>query len=348
MNKILLAMSGGTDSSTAASILLEEGFGVYGVTMKFWGKGQEPRSTCGSPADVLDAAMTARKLGIEHTVIDFSREYEKLIENYFKREYTLGRTPNPCTYCNRHIKFQMLPERAAEMGIGFDFFATGHYANVYVDPVTLRYGLKKARDRSKDQTYFLSFLTQKQLSRTIFPLGKYLKTDVREIAEQLSLTVAFKKDSQDFKGARDFRNSIGGIPGNFVDPQGNTLGRHKGIEHFTIGQRKGLGISAREPLYVIKIDVGTHDITLGPQEYLYCSEFTVESVNMMTHILKAGESMNGQVKIRSGHSEASASITRTGKDTLRIAFHTPQKSVTPGQTAVVYRNDVVVASGIIQ
>ncbi|MCD6407449.1 tRNA 2-thiouridine(34) synthase MnmA, partial [bacterium] len=255
MKKVLVGLSGGVDSSVAALLLKEKGYEVEGVFMKIW-DGEE--TGCGKPAcygpeekDMEDVKKVAEILKIPLHIIDLRKEYKEIVLDYFKKEYLEGKTPNPCIICNRFLKFEILLEKSYSSGIEFEFFATGHYAIVEYDKNRKRYILKKGVDRNKDQSYFLYLLTQKQLSRVIFPLGKHTKEEVREIARKYNFPVSEKEESQDFiSGDRFFLFENGTKEGEIVDKDGNVLGKHKGIIYYTIGQRRGLGIAKGKPLYV--------------------------------------------------------------------------------------------------
>lgn len=348
-------MSGGVDSSVAAALLKEQGYQVIGVTMKIWGGGvlQEkgPHHGCYGPeeaADIEDAHAVAQNLGIPFHVIDLTGEYKAEVLDYFCDEYLSGRTPNPCTRCNPTIKFGALIEKARRSGLEFDYMASGHYARVEYDEIRGRYLLKKAKDTTKDQSYFLSFLSQDQLRHLVFPLGAYTKVEVREMAKRFGLLVAAKPDSQNFISG-DYTTMFGreSHPGSIVDKTGKVVGRHRGIQFYTIGQHKGLGLTVKEPLYVTALDPANSTLTVGTKEDLLGNRLVVSDVNWIA-IEKIMEPAMLKVKIRSSHREAEATITPIDDGNVRVDFKKVQMSITPGQTAVFYQDDTVVGGGIIK
>jgi len=353
--KVLVLMSGGVDSAVTAALLVEKGYQVTGVTMKIWGG---PPSTsrslhhgCYGPEeaeDIEDAHSVAEKLGIHHKVIDLTREYQNIVLDYFTSEYLAGRTPNPCVRCNLRIKFGKLIDEAVKEGMDFDFIASGHYAKVQYEENSGRYWLRKASDFSKDQSYFLSALSQAQLKRLMFPLGEYTKVEIRKIAEQQGLTVAGKPDSQNFiSGEYCEVMKTGDKPGSIRDNQGNILGIHHGVQHYTIGQRKGLGIAAAEPVYVTAIDAAQNNIIIGERKDLYRQEFYVTNLNWIA-IPELSMPLTTNVKIRSSHKESEAEVTSIDTKTVQVTFKKPQFAITPGQSAVFYIGDVVIGGGIIE
>jgi len=355
--KVVVAMSGGVDSSVAAALLKEQGYEVIGVTMNLYSLPKEVcrfenlKSCCGRQAQE-DANRVAVALGISHYVVDFRREFEQTVIEDFSREYRRGRTPNPCIRCNQFIKFDLLLERANKLGA--DHIATGHYALVEWDPTASRYLLKKGKDKDKDQSYFLYTLTQKQLAQTIFPVGGLTKKDVRTIAAKYTLPVADKEESQEicFVPDKDYAKLLKDrIPeafrrGPILDLEDRVLGLHDGIIHFTVGQRKGMGIAARHPLYVLAIDADKNAIVVGKNEDLYRSRLEASGVNFIS-IEKLDEPKPVQAKIRYKHAEARATIFPSGAAGIRVEFEKPQRAVTPGQAVVFYAGDTVVGGGII-
>ncbi len=354
--KVMLGMSGGVDSSVAAAVLLEQGYEVIGVTMQIWPDMQEERKKteggCCSLSAVDDARRVANKLGIPYYVLNFKDIFEDKVINYFKAEYLKGRTPNPCVACNRYVKFEAMLDKAVSMGI--DRVATGHYAKIEYDEKLNRYLLKKSVTDAKDQTYALYNLSQYQLSRTLMPIGDYTKDRVREIAAEIGLSVASKPDSQEicFVDDNDYggyieRNTNADIrSGNFVDPDGNVLGRHKGIIHYTIGQRKGLGIAFGRPKYVVDINVAKNEVVLGNENEVFSGGLTASDLNFI-FIDKLDGEMKVSAKIRYSAKPAAAVITPIDNDTVSVRFETPQRAITPGQSVVFYDGDIVVGGGTI-
>jgi len=347
-------MSGGVDSSVAAALLKEQGYQVSGITMRVWeGKvlpGEGRRHGCCGPGeeeDIEDARKVSQILGIPFYTLDLRQEYRSEVLDYFCHEYLSGRTPGPCLRCNRKIKFDALLRKARDSGIEFDYFATGHYARIEYDKERHRYLLKKARDLSKDQSYFISSLSQEQLGGSLFPVGDYTKGEIRKMAADFGLTVNNKPESQDFI-AGGYRSIVGTAPpGPIKDKQGNVLGEHRGISFYTIGQRKGLGISAKEPLYVIEIDPEENAIIVGSKEELYQDELIASGLNWIA-IEKLEQPLPVKARIRYAHPEAEATVTPLDKDKVYIKFKEPQMAITPGQAVVFYQGDVVVGSGTIE
>lgn len=351
--RVIVGLSGGVDSSVAAALLKQQEYEVIGVTMRIWDgsyKFSSKRNACFGPdeEDAKDARRVAEMLEIQFYEIDLSKEYKKVVLDYFRREYLSGRTPNPCVVCNSQIKFGILLEKIQSLGVDFDFFATGHYARVEFDPKSKRYLLKKAIDRERDQSYFLYRLTQKQLSKTLFPLGELTKQKVREIALSLGLPVSRKRDSQDF-----FRGDISELvnaeekPGKIVDTSGKVLGMHRGFWRFTIGQRRGLSVSVGKPLYVVDLIPETNTVVVGEEDAIYRREMIVSNLNWIS-IEDLEKPMEVEVKIRHGHSPAKAVIFPAGFGKVRVVFEFPQRAITPGQSAVFYSGDVVVGGGVIE
>jgi len=298
--------------------------------------------------EIGEARAVAVKLGIPYHVFNCSVEYKQAVLDYFKAEYLAGRTPNPCIQCNQQIKFGMLPSMAEKSGIAFDFFATGHYARVEFSEKYERYILKKAADAKKDQTYFIHRLTQAQLSRVLFPIGGYNKPEIKELARKVGITIEDIEESQDFYSG-DYKDllEVEDKPGNIVDLQGKVLGRHQGIWNYTIGQRKGLGIAYSEPLYVIGLDKEANTVIVGIREETYRSSFIVSDLNWvaLTHL---DQPMNCMAKIRSAQIEREARIEPVGNGEVRVTFFHPNDSISPGQSAVFYDDEVVLGGGIIK
>lgn len=351
--KIAVGLSGGVDSSVAAALLKEEGHEVIGVTMKVCDAEKYPATD--KPAcfggneedDIEDARKIAAHLDIPFYVVDLSDEYEELIISYFKNEYLAGRTPNPCVKCNQQIKFDLLLERSRNKGVDFDYFATGHYAKVEFDEQKKRYLLKKAAYIEKDQTYFLSMLKQSQLEKIKLPLGEYTKQQVRELAAKYGLFTEDKIESQDFY-AGDYADLFEETPGEgpIKNRQGKVLGTHKGIINYTIGQRRGLGIGANTPLYVLEINAKENSIIVGEENELYSNSFTLVDVNWMAFD-RIPSPLETAVKIRYKSSPMEASVIKLEDGNYRVSFLTPQKAVTPGQVAVFYDGDILLGGGYI-
>lgn len=355
--KILVGMSGGVDSSVVACILKEQGHEVIGATMSIWDKEKHfnitaHKDACFSPheeQDIEAARAICCKLGIEYHVIDCTKQYQKLVLDNFKQEYLAGRTPNPCVMCNATIKFEALPRSAKEQGIVFDKFATGHYARLSYDETLARYQLRRAVDSKKDQSYFIYRLQQEQLAKIMLPLGGYTKEEVRDVARKYNLEVSDKPDSQDFYTG-DINDILQTAPqiGNFVDKNGKILGKHQGIWNFTIGQRRGLGISADRPLYVIGLNKEKNEVVLGYAEdgmksALIAKELTWLSVppfTAETEIL---------VKLRSSQQPIPAIYLPLAENKAEIRFFEKQKAVAAGQSVVFYdKNDYVLGGGFIE
>ena len=357
---VAVGLSGGVDSSLAAWTLKQQGYNVVGITMSTWDNSIpgmpkiEGRSGCFGPNEdesIAEAQEIAKRMGIPHYTVPVSDEYKRQVLDYFRSEYRAGRTPNPCVRCNQTIKFGALLHTARKMGIAFDRFATGHYARLeFTTPD--RPFLYRAADNSKDQSYFLSRLSMDQLSTVIFPLGGMHKEDVKNLARDLGWNdYADKKESQDFLECGDYSvlfDESDNVPGDFVDINGKVLGKHKGIVHYTIGQRKGLNIGGQpEPLFVVSIDAKNNRVVLGPRSTLQCHR--VHAVNLNLMVDRDSSLLTGKLsaQIRLGHKGAPAHITQLENDSISVEFEEPQFASTPGQILVLYDGDGVVASAVI-
>lgn len=355
MKKALIAMSGGVDSSVAACLMKEQGYTCMGVTMKLFHNedvGVCREHTCCSLEDVEDARSVADQLGIPYYVFNFSDRFRECVINKFVQSYENGSTPNPCIDCNRYLKFDKLFQRMKELE--YNYVVTGHYARIEYDAESGRYLLKKALDADKDQSYVLYTMTQEQLKHTLFPLGELTKPEVRKIAERHNFINAEKHDSQDIcfvtngKYADFIRQYTGKRypEGNFIDCNDKILGTHKGIINYTIGQRKGLNISADEPLYVCRIDPQSNNVMLGKDSQLYTKTLTAKDINLISvPFLEKPERL--KVKVRYRHPEQWAMVTQLDDDTLKVEFDTPQRAVTGGQAVVMYDGELVVGGGTI-
>jgi len=353
MTKVVVAMSGGVDSSVAAALVKQKGYDVAGVTMKIWGggpPGEGPRHACygpGEQADVEDARRVADVLGIPFHVLDLSKEYESEVLDYFRAEYASGRTPNPCSRCNPRIKFGALASKVQESGIRFDYFATGHYARVEYDGTKGRKLLKKAKDLSKDQSYFLALLSQEQIERSLFPVGEYTKHEVRRLAADMGLPVAGKADSQDF-AAGGYSSLLGpSTPGPVLDSQGKYLGEHRGIAFYTIGQRKGLGFAAATPMYVTGIDPSRNAVIVGERREVSGDRLVAADLNWIA-IDSLNRPTEYKARIRYRHEEDDAFVAPLAEGKVLVKFRKPQMAITPGQTVVFYDGDVVAGGGTIE
>ena len=343
--KVLVAMSGGVDSSVAAFLLKQAGYEIVGATLKLWDKGD-------GFSDLEDARAVAEKMGAEFLAIDAEKEFKDKVINNFIESYENGLTPNPCIFCNRHMKFKALMDSAKASSA--TKMATGHYARTGFDEATGRYYLKKALDLSKDQSYVLYSLSQEQLARTIFPLGELSKDEVREIASSNGFVTAEKKDSQDICFIPDgdyvgfIRRCTGKAyeEGDFTDEEGNVLGRHSGMIGYTIGQRKGLGLALKKPMYVVKKDMERNRVILGDNEDLFTREFMVKDF-IWVSMAPTMDEFRGEVKVRYSQLVKPATIIPMDGGRAKIIFDEPERAITPGQCAVVYKGDLVLGGGTI-
>jgi tRNA-specific 2-thiouridylase len=362
---IAVAMSGGVDSSTVAALLKSQGHRIVGLTMQLWNQRRLPQlvpdgptGRCCSLDDVYDARYVAQHLGIPYYVVNFEERFEQQVVKPFIDDYLNGRTPIPCTLCNNFIKFDQFVEMAA--GVEADSVATGHYAQIRFDEATGRYQMLRAVDAAKDQTYFLFGLTQEQLARTQFPLGGLTKPEVRELARSLGVPIHDKPDSQeicfvpngDYAAFIDAYFAEQGLPpqttkGEIVSADGQVLGEHAGVHHYTVGQRKGLGIAKGEPLYVIETQPQTQRVIVGRGEQLMRVHLEARDFNWIS-IAPPAAPIRAQVRIRNKHVPAWATVTPTGDPTrVEIRFDEPQRAVTPGQGAVLYDGELVLGGGWI-
>ena len=349
-------MSGGVDSSVAAALLKEAGHDLVGVTMNLQPRvdGKTGNNRVGVnrvPEAVVKAIEVAVKLGIPHYVIDFQEIFQEKVIADFCREYALGRTPNPCVRCNRYVKYGALLEKARELGA--DFIATGHYTRIQRDDTTGGYLLKKGVDTHKDQSYFLCQLTREQLGQAIFPVGGMTKNRVRQIAVDLDLPAAYRPESQEICFIPDddyigfLKNQMPDAyrPGPIIDEEGNTVGEHRGIPSYTVGQRRGLGIAAAEPLYVTAIYPERNAVMVGPKDKTYNRELMANNLNWIAS--PPEQPVKVKVRVRYRHQEAEATVTPTADDSVHVLFEEPQMAITPGQTAAFYDGDNVIGGGTI-
>ncbi len=347
--RVVVAMSGGVDSSVAAALLVRQGYEVIGVTMQIW-EAQDPleearEGGCCSLSAVADARRVADLLGIPYYVANMRGVFGREVIDYFVEEYTQGRTPNPCIACNQKVKFEALLHKASELEA--DLLATGHYVRLSYDESRARYTLRRARDLQKDQSYVLA--------RLLFPLGEYTKNEVRVLAAELGLPVAGKPDSQEICFVDEGRHGEfvaerrpdAVQPGPIIDASGRVLGRHRGLSYYTVGQRRGLGIAAPYPLYVIRLDPERNALIVGPEIQTFAPGMRVAKLNMVAlETLHPGTQAEVQIRYRAR--PVPASITPDNPGSVLVRFKEPQKGVTPGQAAVFYQGDLVLAGGIIQ
>jgi tRNA-specific 2-thiouridylase len=352
--RVVCGMSGGVDSSATAALLLEQGYEVIGITLKLWPQDCVNRAEdkCCGPQAVTDARSVCDKLDIPYYLIDEAAEFQKHVIQYFADEYKAGRTPNPCVMCNQNLKFGRLIDRADQLGA--DFIATGHFARIEKNADGSRHLLKRGRDLRKDQSYFLFSLRQDQLARAIFPLGEKTKSDTREVARHCNLKTADKEESMEICFVPD--NNYGGFlqsanlvqkhRGEIADVHGHVLGHHDGIEFYTIGQRKGLGITTSKPVYVVELDAENNRVVVGDDCALDRDEFIANRCNW--HPFDSlTEPIEVTAKIRYNHPGTPATVTPLENNSVRVKLHTPQRAITPGQATVFYQDDLVVGGGWI-
>lgn len=353
--KVVVGMSGGVDSSVAAYLLKEQGYDVIGVTMQIWQDEdvftQAREGGCCGLSAVDDARRVADRLEIPYYVMNFKADFQKAVIDYFVDEYEKGRTPNPCIACNRYVKWESLLQRSLE--IGADYIATGHYARITKLP-NGRYSIRNSVTAAKDQTYALYNLTQEQLMRTKMPVGAYEKSQVRAIAEELGLYVAHKPDSMEicFVPDQDYarfieENSGKKIPeGNFVTTDGKIVGRHRGITHYTVGQRKGLNLSMGKPVFVLEIRPETNEVVIGDGTEVYADRLICSDLNFMS-VPDFPDDFPVVAKIRYNHRGTKAHVRRIGADQAEVIFEEPVRAVTPGQAVVFYDGEYVAGGGTI-
>ena len=353
-NRVVVGMSGGVDSSAAAAVLIEKGYEVIGITLKLWPQDCVSRAEdkCCGPQAVMDARSVSHQLKIPYYLVDESADFQQHVLQYFAEEYKAGRTPNPCVMCNEKLKFGTLLERARQLGA--HWIATGHYARVVHGQPQDRVLLKKGLDPRKDQSYFLFSLRQEYLRHLLFPLGELTKSDSREVARDCSLRTADKEESMeicfvpdnDYRGFLTQSKLVGVDPGDIVDLQGKVLGRHDGVAFYTIGQRRGLGLSSPEPLYVLELDAKLNRVVVGPVDALDKPSFIIDRCNWIPfEHLK--EPIEVTAKIRYNHPGTLAVVTPLEGQRARVDLSVPQRAITPGQACVLYQDDLVVGGGWI-
>jgi tRNA-specific 2-thiouridylase len=350
--RVVVAMSGGVDSSLAAALLKDQGYEVIGMMLRLWSEpGKEGSNRCCTPDALAMARRVAARLGIAFYAVDVQAVFRQTVVQNFIDGYTQGITPNPCLVCNRTIRFHFLLERA--LALGADYLATGHYARVGRD-ANGSFQLLRGADAHKDQSYVLHVLNQQQLSHALFPVGSLTKGEVRQLAHQFGLPVSDRPDSQDlcFLAGDDYRNFLQRhaphslSPGPILNPEGITLGEHRGLAYYTIGQRKGLGISSKKPLYVLSKEIKSNTLLVGEDRHLGKREMLVENNNWVSGTQPEGV-FRAQVKIRYKSKEAWADVYPLAEDKTKVIFDAPQRDITPGQAAVYYAGELVLGGGII-
>ena len=353
--KVVVGMSGGVDSSVAAYLLKQQGYDVVGVTMQIWQDESheeiEKKGGCCGLSAVDDARRVAAMLDIPYYVMNFKSEFKRDVIDYFVREYLAGRTPNPCIACNRYVKWESLLTRSIQ--IGADYIATGHYARICELP-NGRYAIRNSVTAKKDQTYALYNLTQEQLKRTLMPIGDYTKEQVRKIAEDIGLMVAGKPDSMeicfvpdnDYASFIEKETGVTSVPGDFVDVDGNVIGKHKGVIHYTVGQRKGLGIALGKPAFVVAIRPEQNQVVIGEDRDVYTERLYANNLNFMA-VDDISEPVHVKAKIRYSHEGAYCTVRKIDSDTIECIFDQPVRAVTPGQAVVLYDGEYVLGGGTI-
>ena len=353
--KVVVGMSGGVDSSVAAYLLKQQGYDVVGVTMQIWQDESheeiEKKGGCCGLSAVDDARRVAAMLDIPYYVMNFKSEFKRDVIDYFVREYLAGRTPNPCIACNRYVKWESLLTRSIQ--IGADYIATGHYARICELP-NGRYAIRNSVTAKKDQTYALYNLTQEQLKRTLMPIGDYTKEQVRKIAEDIGLMVAGKPDSMeicfvpdnDYASFIEKETGVTSVPGDFVDVDGNVIGKHKGVIHYTVGQRKGLGIALGKPAFVVAIRPEQNQVVIGEDRDVYTEKLYANNLNFMS-VDNITEPVHAKAKIRYSHEGAYCTVRKIDSDTIECIFDQPVRAVTPGQAVVLYDGEYVLGGGTI-